>query len=249
MESSSPSSRPHLFGLLAGLFLAVGLTLAAFIVAGAWTRIGETQVINVTGSAHQNVRSDLAIWRGHFSVEDATLLGANEKLKSDLATVERFLRSRSITDYTLAPVHIREVTARSRQDDGETVAQRVGYHLTQSVSVKSSDIAAVLLLSRDCAQLLGEGVAIVFAGIDFLYTKTGEAKIAMMAEATKDARARADQIAAQGGRTLKELRSARMGVIQINPLYSSATSWEGNNDTTSVEKTITATITASFSLR
>jgi uncharacterized protein len=38
-------------------------------------------------------------------------------------------------------------------------------------------------------------------------------------------------------------------VIQINPLHSTATSWEGNNDTTALEKTITATVSASFSLR
>jgi uncharacterized protein len=37
--------------------------------------------------------------------------------------------------------------------------------------------------------------------------------------------------------------------VQINPLYSSATSWEGNNDTSSMEKTITTTVTATFSLQ
>ena len=71
----------------------------------------------------------------------------------------------------------------------------------------------------------------------------------MMAEATKDARARADQIAIQGGRKIRGLRNARMGVIQINPVHSTATSWEGNNDTSSVDKTITATVSASFDLR
>ena len=57
------------------------------------------------------------------------------------------------------------------------------------------------------------------------------------------------QIAAQGGRRIKELRAARMGVVQINPLYGTETSWEGNNDTTSLEKTITSTVSATFSLR
>jgi uncharacterized protein len=70
-----------------------------------------------------------------------------------------------------------------------------------------------------------------------------------MAEATKDARARAEQIAAQGGRTIKQLRSARMGVVQINPRYSAATSWEGNNDTSSLEKTMITTVNATFALR
>jgi len=63
-----------------------------------------------------------------------------------------------------------------------------------------------------------------------------------------NARARAEQIARQGGRRLKELRTARMGVVQINPLYSSATSWEGNNDNSSFEKTIMTTVSATFSL-
>jgi hypothetical protein len=71
----------------------------------------------------------------------------------------------------------------------------------------------------------------------------------MMAEATKDARIRAEQIAAQGDRGVKELRSAKMGIVQINPLYSTATSWEGNNDTTSLEKTIIVTVSAIFSLK
>jgi hypothetical protein len=71
----------------------------------------------------------------------------------------------------------------------------------------------------------------------------------MMGEAAKDARARAEQIAAQGGRIIKELRNARMGVVQINPRYSSATSWEGNNDTSSLEKTLITTVTATFSMQ
>ena len=68
-------------------------------------------------------------------------------------------------------------------------------------------------------------------------------------QSAKDARARAEQIAPQGGRRLKELRTAHLGVVQINPRYSSATSGEGNHDTSSVDQTITATVTATFSLR
>ena len=240
--------RPHLFGLLAGLFLAAGIAFAALVGANTWTRISESQVVNVTGSARKNVLSDLVVWRGRFAAEDASLLGANERLKSDLAKVEAFFRLKGIETYTLAPVQIREVTNRAKDDDGETVSRRVGYHLTQSVIVRSTDIEAGSRLGRECAQLLNEGVALVQDGIDFLYTKAGEAKVEMMAEATKDARARAEQIGAQGGRRIKQLRAARMGVIQINPLYSAETSWEGNNDRSSLEKTITVTVSATFDL-
>jgi hypothetical protein len=241
--------RPHLFGLLAGLFLAAGIAFAALVGANTWTRIAESQVVNVTGSARKNVLSDLVVWRGRFAAEAASLLAANERLKADLAKVEAFLRQNGITTYTLAPVQIREITQRVKDDDGETNSRRVGYYLSQPVIVRSTDIEAGARLGRDCAQLLNQGVALVQEGIEFLYTKAGDTKVEMMAEATKDARTRAEQIAVQGGRRLKQLRAARMGVIQINPLHSSETSWEGNNDRSSPEKTITATVSATFDLK
>lgn len=242
------TSRPHLFGLLAGLFLAAGIAFAALVVAGAWSRIAESQVISVTGSARKNVRSDLVVWRAGFSAEAPTLLEAQQKLKADLARVEKFLGSRGVPEYALAPVQIRELTAKV-SEDGETSARRVGYRLGQSIEVRSADVERIPRLSSESTELLEQGVAFMSESMEFIYTKANEAKVEMMAEATKDARARADQIAAQGGRRIKELRSARMGVVQINPLYGTETSWEGNNDTTSLEKTITSTVSATFSLR
>jgi uncharacterized protein len=242
--------RPHLFGLLAGLALAVGLVLASFIVAGAWTRISESQVINVTGSARKNVRSDLVVWRANFSVDAPTLLEAQQKLQADFAKIAAFLTSRGLKEFSAQPVQIRDITAKQgNAEDNSAITVRVGYRLTQTIEVRSSDVEGVPKLAGDSSELLQQDIAFVSEGFEFIYTKAGDAKVEMMADATNDARARAEQIATQGGRKIKELRNARMGVVQINPLYSSSTSWEGNNDTTALEKTITATISATFSLR
>jgi hypothetical protein len=245
MENSSP--RPHLFGLLAGLFLAAGLCFASILFTRTWTRLHESQVIDVTGSARKNVLSDLVIWRASFSVEDEGLLGAHEKLQGDLGKVRAYLRTKGMAEFTLLPVQIHEITARTRNDGEDVVTKRLGYRLTQRIEIKSADLATTRL-GTESAVLLEQGVALVSEGLDFIYTRASEAKVEMMAEATKDARARAEQIAGQGGRRIKELRAARMGVVQINPLNSSATSWEGNNDTSSPEKTITTTISATFAL-
>ncbi len=108
-----------------------------------------------------------------------------------------------------------------------------------------SDIA----LDADSSELVGQGVEFTCAAPQFLYNKTAEAKIEMLADATKDARARADQIAIQGGRRIDSLRSAKMGVFQNKPLYETDASWSGVNDTTSKEKTIPAVVAATFSLK
>ena len=243
-------SRPHFFGLLAGLALATGLIFASFVVATAWTRIAESQIINVTGSARKNVRSDLVVWRANFSVDAPTLLEAQQKLQADLTKVAVFLQAHGLAEFVTLPVQIHDITARQRnKDDDTTNTVRVGYRLSQAVEVRSGEVDRVPRLAGDSGELLQQGVAFVSEGFEFIYTKAGEAKVEMMAEATKDARARAEQIAGQGGRKIKELRSAHMGVVQINPLYSSAASWDGNNDTSALEKTITATIGATFAMK
>jgi len=242
------TSRPHLFGLLAGLFLAAGLCFASIVFARTWTHLHESQVIDVTGSARKNVQSDLAIWRANFSVDDEELLSAHAKLKADLVQVDAFLREKGVKEFALLPVQIREITAREKNEEDEYVTRRVGFKLIQRIEVKSTDVATTTRLGTESAALLEQGIALVSDGLEFIYTKASEAKVEMMAEATKDARSRAEQIAGQGGRKIKELRTARMGVVQINPLYSSATSWEGNNDNSSFEKTITTTVSATLAL-
>jgi hypothetical protein len=242
-------SRPHLFGLLAGLFLATGLCLAALTVTRAWMKITEANKIDVTGSARKDVRSDLVIWNVLFTNTAKTLPDAQTNAKASLAEVLAFLKAAGLTDITVEPVVVNERYERVKEPDGTEKSIHAGYSIIQRLKVHSTDVDMAPKLASDTAKLIDKGVVLQTVGIQYIYTKAGEAKIEMMGEATKDARTRAEQIAAQGGREIKALRTARMGVVQINPRYSTATSWEGNNDTSSPEKTIITTVTASFSLK
>jgi hypothetical protein len=239
------SARPHLFGVLAGLFLAAGMVTAAGLATSAWLRIAERQLVSVTGSARRAVRADLVLWRGVFSVEAPTLLEAQLKLKADRAKVETFMRARTGDAFSISPISIQELRA-SRPDQSDQ--RTVGYRLTQSVEWRSGDADAVARLERDTTSLVEEGVAFMPAATEFIYTRAAETKVEMVGEAAKDARARAEQIAAQGGRKVGRMREARLGVFQISPLHSTRTSWEGMNDTTSLDKTVTAVVNATFSI-
>lgn len=246
---NSLSSRPHLLGLVAGLFLAAGLVFSAMLVTRAWLQIAESQNITVTGATRKTVRSDLAIWRGFFAAEGNTLLGAQQSLKADLEKVERFLRSKQFTNFITSSISIQELRAKTRKD-GEVIEEKIaGFRLTQSVEIQSSDVDGVTQLSRDTTTLIEQGVVFTTSAPEYIYTKAGEAKVEMLAEATKDARTRAEQIVSQGGRRIHQLRSARMGIFQITPLHSTQTSGEGLNDTTSLEKTITSIVSATFSMQ
>lgn len=243
--------RPHLFGVLAGFFLAAGLAGSAAIVSSTLTRLSEHNVISVTGAARRNVRSDLVVWRARFSADAMTLIAAQQQLQDNLAHVKSFLREHGIAEVAVAPIQIQDLTARRRDEsDPDTyVNVRVGYRLTQLIEIRSNEVESVPRLAANCGPLLEQGVALVSDEFQFIYTKAGETKVEMMAEATRDAWARAEQIASQGNRRVQALRAAKAGIVQINPLHSSATSWEGNNDTSALDKTIMATVGATFALK
>jgi hypothetical protein len=240
-------SRPQLFGMLAGLFLAAGLVLSSMLGTAAWVKIKNSQFITVKGSARKSIESDLAIWRGNFVVEAETLVEAQHKILANRAAVEKFLSGAGVTNYTFAAISIEEQLATQKSADGWTQQRTSGYRLSQAVRVETADIDRIEHL--DSTPLVEQGLLFTAEAPQFIYTSVGEAKIEMLAEAAKDARARAEQIATQGGRVIAQLHDADQGIFQITPQHSTDTSGEGLNDTTSRQKTITAVVTATFLLK
>jgi uncharacterized protein len=236
-------SRPQLFGMLAGLFLAAGLVLSSMLGTTAWVKIKNSQFITSKGSTRKNAKSDLVVWKGSFTTEAPTLLEAQQKLKADPVKVGQFLSGNSVTNFVFKPIVIekREASVEVKtpaEDVKEWTEQRtIGYRLTQSVRVESADVDR--LAELDTTPLVEQGVLFTTEPPQFLYTKVAEEKIEMLADATKDARA--EQIATQGSRSIASLHDAEMGVFQITPLHE--------NDTSSLDKTITAVVTATFLLK
>jgi hypothetical protein len=233
--------------MLAGLFLAAGLVLSSMLATTTWLKVRNSQFITVKGSVQKNLEADLAIWSGGFQTDAETLLDAQHKIQANRALVEKFLCDAGLTNYSFAPIAIEELKATKKSTDGFMSQRTDGYRLSQSVSVQSPDVDRLDKL--DSTPLVEQGVIFTVASPQFIYSKSGEAKIEMLAEATKDARARAEQIAVQGGRVIDRLHDADQGIFQITPLHSVSTSWGGENDTTSRHKTITAVVTATFLLK
>lgn len=240
-------SRPQLFGMLAGLFLAAGLVLSSMLATTTWLKVKNSQFITVKGSTRKDVSSDLVVWSGSFYVEAPTLLEAQKKLQDNRGLVGSFLGSQGITNQIFEPMNIEEIKASLKSADGWVTQRTTGYRLTQTVQVESIDVGRLDKL--DTTPLVEQGVIFSVNMPQFLYTKMAADKIDMLAEATKDARERAEQIAGQGGRSIAALHDAEMGVFQITPRHNGQTSDEGVNDTSSLDKTITAVVTVTFLLK
>jgi hypothetical protein len=188
----------------------------------------------------------------------------DNRLKSETDKVKAFVIAAGIPekDITASSItterHYKKevIKAPSGQTGGSAESPAVvttdkvdGYTLTQVISITSADMEKVPVISRNVTSLIKEDVQIDSEAPRYLYTKLTELKINMLAEATKDATARAEQIVNNANGRMGKLVEARMGVMQINPKGVSATSAEGINDTTSYEKEITAVVSTKFEVK
>ena len=71
----------------------------------------------------------------------------------------------------------------------------------------------------------------------------------MIGLASEDAKLRAEQIAKSTGNKVGEVRSSKTVVMQINAKNSTEVSDYGINDVSSLEKTITAVVSVTFSIQ
>lgn len=230
--------------IIAAAILGVSLVLCTVIAAGTWAK--QRSTLTVTGAAAKELRSDLAVWNFSFVRRSADRAEALAALNKDLQAVRDFLQAGGIPagEITVAPVTVS--TMYQVDEHGRETNQVQAYIASQSVEVKSKDVDRVTSVFRNTGELITRGVDLQAAPPQYFYTKLDELKIEMLAEATKNARQRAEQIATSGGSKLGPLRLAQMGVFQITPVNSTEVSDYGINDTSSLEKKITAVVKAEF---
>jgi hypothetical protein len=241
------NNKPNLSN--AAIILALGLVITGIILGSTWRKVSRSNVtITVTGSAQKEIRSDLAVWSGNFSNESGSMTDAYQKLQQSNAKVKNYLISKGFPQDKIVFSSVNTATLYKRNSEGVSTDEISGYRLSQSVSIESGEVDKIEQLSREATELILQGVEFNSNPPEFYYTKLSDLKVEMIGLASKDAKMRADQIASSTGNEVGEVRSSRMGVIQINAKNSTDVSDYGINDVSSLEKTITAVVTVSYSI-
>ncbi len=252
LPSAPMDLRP--FGLLG---VATAMVLATYIASSTWERVRVrpvTRTIEVTGSAKKRIVSDLIEWSATVEAEAKDRAEAYKILHDHAGRVQAFLREKGVPEAELvtSSASVSETFETEYVGTGEDRIERQvfkGFHASQMLTVRSNNVALVDKMAREVTALLEQGVALTSNDPAYFYTKLGDVKIEMLAEASKDARTRAENIiASAGGAQLGKLRVADMGVINVNPANSTQGSWDGNNDTSSLEKDIITIVHATFEL-
>ena len=256
MTSIQDSNR-GLRWLTAPLVLAtvIGLSTvgAASVLARAGIEVfrikhGEKRIV-VTGSATRRIHSDFVVWRAIVKSQATEMAQAYRKLSSDVPTVVAFLKAHGIDEKQIKVSATSILEIHPRDKEGREIHETTAAFITEQViEVSSGEIDKVERVSRESTELIDRGIYIHSEAPLYIYTKLAELKVQMVAEASSDARNRAEQMALHAKSHVTSLISSRMGVLQINPANETEVSAEGNNDRTSLEKDVLAVASATYGI-
>ncbi len=251
--------------LVACSIIALALIVSVLIFSRMMVRThSRDEVIEVTGSAQQPIRSDFIIWDAGITEQAADMPTAYRALQTHGNTLVAYLTAKglanseiiasSVTTKTLYVTTKNDAADDGGSDDTSGTFRKIaGYQLTEKYEVRSSKVDLVDELSRKSSELISSGVPLESDAPQYLYTQLGTLKVHMLAAAAKDARSRAEQIADNSGAHLGDVRAEHMGVLQIEPLYATDNSNDisdtGTNDTSSLDKKIIAVVNAQYSVQ
>lgn len=235
--------------VLVALILSAGLIASTVIATNGLVEIKGTRSITVTGSAKQQLKSDLIVWKGSFSSQSPVMPEAYAKLKADSQKVKSYLKGKGIDEKDMVFSSIDTNPIYEMNYNGQYTNNIIAYRLYQRVEIKSADVDKLTQISREATELMNDGVEFQSFPPEYFYTKIADLKVSILAEATKDAKNRAEQISQNTGSRIGALKSAKMGVFQITPLYSTEVADYGINDTSSIDKEITAVVTCTFEMK
>jgi len=232
--------------VLAGLLLGVCVIISTAVGGYSFYQVRALDnSLSVTGSAKMSVKSDTVKWTAFFirAVDAKTLKDGYAKMANDLTAVKKFYADNGYPDkdLTISPVFMEEVYSPNGN------AQNKQYQLRQTIELNSTtDLEKITSLSKNTQGLINSGVVFSTQSLEYYYSKLPELRISLLASALKDAKARANEIAKAGGRSIGALKSASSGVVQVLPPNSVEVSDYGNYDTGSIDKEVMVTAKASF---
>ena len=230
--------------LVSCLIITFGLLIATLIFA---SKISKDENITVTGSASKIVKSDSA--KLGFSIRSRKM---NQKetfanLKIQTPKVVEYLKSKGIEEIDIKSMNGYNVY---RQNDrGYNTNEIIGYEGSQLIEIKSNDVLKIKEISTDIQDLINKGINVEVYSPEYFYSDLASIKVDLLKEAGLDAKQRANSMLSATGAKVGKVKSMRMGVFQITPVDSTMVSDMGINDTSSIDKKVTAVANVVFKVK
>ena len=226
-----------------GVILAVAILFSVKIVSKSLSQ----NVITVTGSAYEIVKSDSGVLEFEIVTNAPTKAQGYKELQKDLGIVKNYLEKKKIT--SIEAKTINGYSNFKKNANGIETSEIESYHLSQNVKIQSNNVELIKEISTDISSLVNEGVDMNVYPANYSYSKLGDLKVKLLEKASTDAKNRATSMLKPTHNRVGRIQSVRMGVYQITPVDSTDVSDNGISDTSTIDKKVTAVATVAFKIK
>jgi hypothetical protein len=236
----------------------LALVVAALILGGAGVfglmAVGDGLAqrsgdgVTVTGSARIEVDADRAVWSINAYEQAGDVATAVERVEASIAAVTDYLVAGGVPAETIELDGLSTSINYLWTEQGMT-SEIAGYSAYRTLRVRSDDVQLIDRLSRDFGQLLTTGIGVTAYQPEFLISDLPALRPQLQASAVEDALTRAEAMLAVVGGEVGTVRSIRSGPFQVSAPDSVDVSDYGMYDTSTIRKSVSATVSVTFSGR
>lgn len=224
--------------------LAVG---GGLVKVGAGFAARTDNGITVTGSAKTTATADNVVWTLNVGLSSSLVADAVKKVGSDVDAVSAYLTDGGIpaSALTLGAV---STYGNEEYQNGNNTGRIISYRASRDITVRTSDVQLVYKLSQGIGSLLQSGVNVNNYGPQYYISTLPDLRPQLLEEAMKDAKTRAVAITKAVGGSVGAVQSVKSGVFQVTTPDSTMVSDGGAYDTSTIEKTVTSTVSVTFAV-
>lgn len=222
--------------------LAVG---GGLVKVGAGFAARTDNGITVTGSAKTTATADNVVWTLNVALSSPLVADAVKKVGADVDAVSAYLTKGGIpaSALTLGAV---STYGNEEYQNGNNTGRIISYRASRDITVRTSDVQLVYTLSQGIGSLLQSGVNVNNYGPQYYISTLPDLRPQLLEEAMKDAKTRAVAITKAVGGSVGAVQSVKSGVFQVTTPDSTMVSDGGAYDTSTIEKTVTSTVSVTF---
>jgi hypothetical protein len=222
--------------------LAVG---GGLVKVGAGFAARTDNGITVTGSAKTTATADNVVWTLNVALSSQLVADAVRKVGADVDAVSTYLTKGGIPDDALTLGAVSSY-ANEEWQNGNNTGRILSYRASRDITVRTSDVQLVYKLSQGIGSLLQNGVNVNNYGPQYYISTLSDLRPQLLEDAMKDAKTRAVAITKAVGGSVGAVQSVKSGVFQVTTPDSTMVSDGGAYDTSTIEKTVTSTVSVTF---
>jgi hypothetical protein len=227
--------------------------IMALAVGGGLVRVGagfaarNDNGITVTGSAKTTATADNVVWTLNVALSSPLVADAVRKVGADVDAVSEYLTKGGIPADALTLGAVSSY-ANEEYQNGNNTGRIISYRASRDITVRTNDVQLVYKLSQGIGSLLQNGVNVNNYGPQYYISTLSDLRPQLLEEAMKDAKTRAVAITKAVGGSVGAVQSVKSGVFQVTTPDSTMVSDGGAYDTSTIEKTVTSTVSVTFAV-